>query len=155
MEQRNTWGKRLKKIKRSTKLNFFPSLSLTWPNYSTSAAASATLYLWSPTCFQIPELFSTLLFFFFFCLKYFSLFCCLGCSPLGTLLVVGVERGLFFLLFGLVKRIKITPARLSFTTAVKMWFLLSTTRLWVLGKSVCVWRKLDRALTQAKVGMMM
>lgn len=64
---------------------------------------------------------------FFFFLKSSSLFCCLGCGPPGTLLVVGVGRGLFFLRFGLVKRIKITPARLSFTRCEDMISLSSTT----------------------------
>lgn len=74
-------------------------------------------------------------------LKYSSLFCCLGCSPPGTLLVVGVGRGLFFLCFGLVKRIKITSARLSFTTAVKTGFnwAVPDSESWESLLCCCVW----------------
>lgn len=111
-----SFGKTTIRQERQDKVKLF--LPFSWPNYRPPVTASATHYLWSPTCFKIPELFSTLLFFG----KYSSLFCSLSCSPPGTLLVVGVERGLFFLCFGLVKRIKITPARLSFTTAARTRF---------------------------------
>lgn len=106
--------------KGSTKLKLFPCLSpdlITAPRWLLVQRFTFGVR----HAFKFPS-YSQLSFFFFFFLKYSFLFCCLGCSPPGTMLVVAVGRGLFFLHFGLVKRIKITPARLSFTTAVKTWF---------------------------------
>lgn len=62
--QRKHPGKETEENKSVQKVKTF-SQPLTWPNYSSSMAASATLYLWSPTCFQIPELFSFQRFLFF------------------------------------------------------------------------------------------
>lgn len=110
-------GKRPRTIKGSRKFKLFPSLS---PDLITAARWLLVQHF----TFGVRRAFRFLSYshfsgFFFVFFKYSSLFCCLGCSPPGTLLVAAVGRGLFFLHFGLVKRIKITPARLSFTTAVK------------------------------------